>query len=179
MAAASQPHMHWRLTTSSKTTCHDCSTYSRRLTCCGMALLGSTGPRGRTGTQGGRRGRPARGTSASWRAPYQAFRHADLPIGPGRACIPHTARTASGTDTHQPACAAGCRHRRREAGVAGEPDELLTIEELIAELRGAALHLLPLGGEGARAPGDETAPRRRGHPPDPAAGVTARPPRRS
>ncbi len=91
--------------------------------------------RGRTRTQGRTRGRPARGTSASWRACYQAFRHADLTIGPGRACIHHTARTASGTDTHQPACAAGCRHRRREAGVAGEPDELLTIEELIAELR--------------------------------------------
>ena len=47
----------------------------------------------------------------------------------------HIARTAAGTDKHRPACGAGRRTRRKEPGVAGQPDELLTIEEVIAELR--------------------------------------------
>ena len=46
----------------------------------------------------------------------------------------HTARTAAGTDMHRPACGAG-RREGKEAGVAGQPDELLTIAEVIAELR--------------------------------------------
>jgi len=46
----------------------------------------------------------------------------------------HTARTAAGTDMHRPACGAG-RRERKEPGVAGQPGELLTIEEVIAELR--------------------------------------------
>jgi excisionase family DNA binding protein len=39
----------------------------------------------------------------------------------------HTARTAAVTDRH--------RDSGKEAGVGGEPDELLTIQEVIAELR--------------------------------------------
>ena len=47
----------------------------------------------------------------------------------------HTARTAAGTDMHRPACGAGRRREGKEPGVAGQPGELLTIEEVIAELR--------------------------------------------
>jgi predicted DNA-binding transcriptional regulator AlpA len=45
-----------------------------------------------------------------------------------------SARTAAGTDT-VPAIRAGSGAGRKEPGVAGQPDELLTINEVITELR--------------------------------------------
>ncbi|HEY5360470.1 MAG TPA: helix-turn-helix domain-containing protein [Streptosporangiaceae bacterium] len=46
-----------------------------------------------------------------------------------------TARTAAGADTDRPASPAGAGAGRREPGVADQPDELLTVDEVIAELR--------------------------------------------
>ena len=54
----------------------------------------------------------------------------DLTPGPGGACIDHTARTAArGQDTSR------LPERGKEPGVAAGPDELLTIEEVLTELR--------------------------------------------
>ena len=61
------------------------------------AARAHTGPHASARAAGRREhaGRPGR-------ACYQALRHTDLTIGPGRACIQHTARTAAGTDEHHP-----------------------------------------------------------------------------
>ncbi|HEY5990842.1 MAG TPA: helix-turn-helix domain-containing protein, partial [Streptosporangiaceae bacterium] len=51
------------------------------------------------------------------------------------ACIHHTARTANGHGHTPPRLRGGPPAAKEEPGVASEPDELLTIEEVIAELR--------------------------------------------
>ena len=92
-------------------------------------------PLGRTRAHGAARGphAPAAEPPAR-RAGYRAFRHADLTTGPGASVhAPH--RTDSRRHGHTPPAPRAGAGTGRRPGVTGEPDELLTIDEVITELR--------------------------------------------